>query len=265
MEFSEEEWRTLKQHAEKLGLVFISSPFSIEAVDLLSRLDVKVWKIGSGEITNLPMLQQIGNTGLPVILSTGMSTWPEIDDAVNLISQYRNPIALLQCTTDYPCPPEKAGLNNIYELRKRYSVPVGFSSHSHETTQCLMAASIGINILEFHITLSKYSYGPDVKASLDPGQTRYMVSQIRDIEIMRKSKTDKEILAADLDSIRKCFYKSIVAKKDIKTGTILNTDLLTAKKPGTGIPPKEINSLVGKRVKKNLAKDEILTYEDLED
>lgn len=177
----------------------------------------------------------------------------------------KGPLALLQCSTMYPCPPESAGLNNIKELKERYNVPVGFSSHSSQTTQSLAAVCFGAQIIEFHLTLTEDMPGPDTNSSLTPQKAKQLIQQIREVEIIKNSFTNKDIIAYDLRSLREIFFKSIVAQNDITEGVILNENMLTAKKPGTGISPKNIQSIIGKRTKRAIPADKIISYDDLED
>ncbi|MBP6823800.1 MAG: N-acetylneuraminate synthase family protein, partial [Acidobacteria bacterium] len=155
MEFTEEQWFGLAAHAEERGLIFLSSAFSFEAVDLLERVGVPAWKVGAGETSNIPLLEKMAATGKPVILSSGMSGWEELDAAVNCVRSNGAPVGVLQCTTAYPCPPEKLGLNVIGELRQRYNCPVGLSDHSGTVYAGFAAATLGANIIEVHITLSR--------------------------------------------------------------------------------------------------------------
>jgi len=165
MEFIEAQWLSLKNHADERGLIFLSSPFSFEAVDLLSRVGVAAWKVPSGETANMPMLDQMIATGLPVILSTGMSNFDEIDCAVDRIKNGGVPLVVLQCTTAYPCPPEKIGINLISFFRERYGCSVGLSDHSGTIYPGLASVALGSQMLEVHVTFSREMFGPDVPAS----------------------------------------------------------------------------------------------------
>ena len=182
MEFTEEQWFGLKRHVDERGLIFLSSPFSFEAVDLLRRAGVAVWKVPSGETANTPMLDQMLATGLPIILSTGISPLTEIDTAVERIKARGVPLAILQCTTAYPCPPEKVGINLIPLFRDRYECAVGLSDHSGTIYPGLAAATLGIQVLEVHVTLSREMFGPDVPASITTTELRQLVEGIRFIE-----------------------------------------------------------------------------------
>jgi N-acetylneuraminate synthase len=263
MEFDEEQWRGLMAHSRDRGLQFLSSPFSLEAVELLMRLGITAWKVASGEVTNGPMLRRMIDTGLPIYLSTGMSSLSEIDRTVALLGA-RVPFAVLQCTTAYPCPPEKVGLNLIPFFRERYQCPVGLSDHSGTIYPGLAAATLGIEILEVHVTLSREMFGPDVAASVTTAELRELVRGVRFIEAMKASPIDKDAAAEEMHHLRIAFGKSIVASTDLPAGLVLRSEHLAVKKPGTGIPVHRLPLVVGRRLKRDLHADELLKDEDLE-
>jgi len=264
MEFTEEQWKGLKQHADDCGLIFLSSPFSFEAVDLLSRIGVAAWKVPSGETANLPMLDRMTATGLPVILSTGMSPMEEIDAAVASIRSRGIEPAVLQCTTDYPCPPEKIGLNLIAEFKERYGCPVGLSDHSGTIYPGLAAATIGIELLEVHVTFSRDMFGPDGPASITIAELRQLVEGIGFVERLTAHPVDKNAMARETEDLRNMFTKSIVARQNLKAGTILGSDHLALKKPGTGIPAARLPEVVGRRLKKAVKADAMIAEDDLD-
>jgi len=264
MEFTPEQWRGLKEHAEKRGLLFLSSPFSLEARDLLLRVGVAGWKVASGEISNHALLDAMADTGLPVILSTGMSPPAEIDAAVERVRRRDVPLAVLQCTSLYPCPPELVGLNLIGEFRARYGCAVGLSDHSATIFPGLAAATLGIEVLEVHLTLSREMFGPDVVASLTSAELRQLVEGVRFIERMRAHPLDKAALPAAVAPLRGIFMKSVVLARDLPAGHVLGPGDLAAKKPGTGIPARELPELLGRRLRRALPRDHLLSREDLE-
>lgn len=264
MEFTEEQWAGLKQHADERNLIFLSSPFSYEAVDLLSRVRVAAWKVPSGETANTPMLDQMIATGLPVILSTGMSNLDEIDCAVDRIKDGGVPLVVLQCTTAYPCPPEKIGANLISFFRERYDCSVGLSDHSGTIYPGLAAVALGIQMLEVHVTFSREMFGPDVQASITTGQLKQLVAGIRFIEKMMAHPVDKGVIAEDVKDLRLMFTKSIVATKDLPAGTVLKAEHLTAKKPGTGIPAARMQDVIGRRLKQALKADALISEDELD-
>lgn len=263
MEFTQEEWRELKQHAQQQKLVFLSSPFSIEAVELLEGIGISAWKVGSGEVSNPLLCDRLASTGLPILLSTGMSPWEEIDKAVARFRVRQSPLAVLQCTSLYPCPREKIGLNLLTELRQRYQCPVGLSDHSGSIYPGLAAAALGIDVLEVHVTLSREMYGPDVSSSLTTAELRQLLEGVRFIEAMRKHPVDKDAMARELHPLRDLFTKSVVAKTPLPAGLILQEEHLTLKKPGTGIPASRLHEVLGKRLRRTLQPDELLQEADL--
>jgi N,N'-diacetyllegionaminate synthase len=263
MEFSEEQWVGLKKHAEERKLKFLSSPFSIEAIELLTRVGVSAWKVASGEVSNTPMFERMIATKLPVILSTGMSSLEEIDAVVERVKEARLPLTVLQCTSAYPCPPEKIGLNLIPFFRDRYKCAVGLSDHSGTVYPGLAAATLGIDVLEVHVTLSREMFGPDVSVSITTAELRQLVEGIRFIETMNAHPLEKDALISELKPIRDLFTKSIVARCDLPAGTILEEEHLSVKKPGTGIPASRLNEVVGQTLRRSVIADQILQESDL--
>lgn len=264
MEFTEEQWRGLKEHADERGLLFLSSPFSIEAVELLTRVGVVAWKVASGEINNEPMFDRLAETGLPMIVSTGMSPLAEIDAAVDRVRAHNLPLTLLQCTSAYPCPPEKVGLNLIGEFRERFGCSVGLSDHSGTIYPGLAAATMGIDVLEVHVTLSREMFGPDVAASITTQELRQLVQGVRFIETMRDNPLEKDAMSAQLAPLRSAFTKSIVARVDLPTGTVLDKAHLTCKKPGNGIPVDRMCDVVRRITRRPVAANALLHEDDLE-
>jgi len=263
MEFTEEQWLGLKRHAEEKGLEFLSSPFSIEAAEMLTRIGVRAWKVASGEVTSARLFDYLIDTRLPTMLSSGMSTIDEIDAAVSRIQRAGIPLAVLQCTSMYPCPPEKVGLNMIPEYRQRYGCAVGLSDHSGTIFPGLAAASLGIEVLEMHVTLSRECFGPDVVASITTGELATLVEGVRFIERMRIHTVDKDEMAAEMAPIRRLFTKSIVVHVDLPSGAVLTPECLTVKKPGTGIPADKLSSVIGRRLRRAVAAGEMLSEADL--
>jgi N-acetylneuraminate synthase len=264
MEFSEEQWRGLADHAREKGLLFLSSPFSVEAVDLLARGGMPMWKIASGEVSNRPLLEAVAASGRPVLLSSGMSTLAELDIAVERVRRAGVPLGVLQCTTAYPCPPERIGLNMLAVLRERYGCFVGLSDHSGTIYPGIAAATLGGDILEVHITMSRGMFGPDVPASVTIEELRQLVDGVRFVERMRAHPIDKDAVAADMAPLRAIFTKSVVAREPVSAGTVLDARQLTVKKPGTGIPAERLPELVGRRLRRDLAADEMVREDDLD-
>ncbi len=263
--FSEEQWKALKQRADEKGLLFLSSPFSAEAVALLQRVGVPAWKVASGETNNTPLLEALIATGLPILLSTGMSRPQEIDEAVRLVKDSGTPLLLFQCTNRYPCPPRHVGLNMLAEYRERYDIPVGFSDHSGRTAAAIAARTLGACAVEVHVTFSRRCFGPDVSASLTFEELAEAVAGIRFVDAALAAPVDKEAEAGDLADVRSLFTKSIVCAQDIRAGTRLTPDMLDFKKPGTGIPAAEYRRVVGKVLRRDGTADMLLAWEDLGD
>jgi N,N'-diacetyllegionaminate synthase len=264
MEFSAEQWAGLKQHAEDKGLTFLSSAFSLAAVDLLRNLGMSAWKVASGELTNLPLIAHMASDGKPVMLSTGMSPHSEIDAAVAVVQKTKSPLAIFQCTTQYPSPPESIGLNMLDELRARHSCAVGLSDHSGTIYPALAAvAAYNAQLIEVHLTLSRDMFGPDVVASVTPAEMKQLVDGIRFIESMAANPAQKNTLDPRTAPMRQIFFKSVVPLDDLKAGTVLQRDMLGLKKPGTGIPAAKLEIIIGRTLKRAITKDTPLQEDDL--
>ncbi len=263
MEFTEEQWTGLARHAEERGLLFLSSPFSVEAVRLLDRLGMKAWKVASGEVSNPVLFDAILATEKPILISTGMSPLSEIDGAVRRVQARTVPLAVLQCTTAYPCPPEKIGLNLLPAFRERWGCAVGLSDHSGTIYPGLAAVALGAEVLEVHVTLSREAFGPDVPASLTTGELRQLVDGVRFLERALASPVDKDGMAVEMEPLRRMFTKSIVARIDLEEGTVLAEEHLAVKKPGGGLPAARLPELIGRRLRTGVRRDEPLRLEDL--
>jgi len=264
MEFTEEGWRGLADHARERGILFLSSPFSIEAVELLDRLGLPLWKIASGETSNAMLLDRILDTGKPVLLSTGMSPVEEIDTAVARVRARNVDVGVFQCTTAYPCPPEKVGLNLIPFYRERYGCWIGLSDHSATIYPGLAAATLGIDMLEVHVALSREMFGPDVVASVTTSELRQLVEGIRFIERMKAHPLDKDASAKETAPLRKLFTRSLVASTDLPAGTVLAREHVAIKKPGTGLAPDRLEDIIGRRLARPVVADQVLAADDIE-
>lgn len=251
MEFSKSQWEELAHHSQERGLVFLSSPFSFEAFDLLNDIGVPAWKIGSGEITNTPFLNEIAKTGNPVLLSSGMSFWRELDRAVDVISKYNDNIGVFQCTTSYPCPPEKVGLNLIQQIKRRYNCLTGLSDHSGTIFPSLAAKTLGADIIEVHVVFSKEAFGPDVSSSLTIDELKVVVDGIRFLDKSLNFKIDKDKEAEGLSQLRHAFGKSLYFSHNLKKGHLLASTDISLKKPGTGIPAKLMENFIGRKLAKS--------------
>lgn len=252
-----EDFIPLKKYCEEKGIGFLSTPFELESIDFLDRLGCSVWKIPSGEITNYPYLKKIAKTGKPVIMSTGMSTLKEVDQAIRLLKRNGGgEISLLHCNTQYPTPYRDVNLRAMETLREAFRVPVGYSDHTLGIEVPIAAAAMGAVIIEKHFTLDRGMEGPDHKASLEPGELTAMVKSIRNIEeAMGDGK--KRVTESERENIW-IARKSIVAKRDIAKGEQMTEENITTKRPGNGISPMEWTKVLGTRAVKDFREDELI-------
>ncbi|MEX2526776.1 MAG: N-acetylneuraminate synthase family protein [Gemmatimonadota bacterium] len=262
--FSLAQWQQIQSRARTHGLSFLSSPFSLEAVDLLMEVGVPAWKVGSGEVSNLPLLDRMADTGLPILLSSGMSDWAELDRCAKLLDSARAPWMLFQCTSRYPCPPEEWGLNLIPEMSARYGVPVGFSDHSGRVAAGIAARVMGASAVEVHLTFHRQAFGPDVPASLTPEELSQLVADLDAVDRARSHPVSKDAAAAEFSGMRELFTKSIVAARDLRDGHLLEGGDMALKKPGDGLPPEMMKGLVGRVLRRSVKLDERILQEDLE-
>lgn len=263
MEFTKEQWLGIAEHCNEKGVEFISSPFSCAAVDLLESLNVKRYKIGSGELQNYLMLDKIARTGKPIILSSGMSNWAELDETIDFLRPYGNELSLLQCTTAYPTIAGQWGLNQIAEMKKRYGLTAGFSDHSGKSFVGIAAAAMGAEVLEFHVVFDKQMFGPDAKASLTIDEVRYLVQAIRELENDQISSYDKSNSDKYLN-LKTMFGKSLAVNKSLEIGHILTLNDLESKKPGDkGIPTKAFTKIIGKQLVREMKQWDFLNYSDI--
>ena len=265
MEFSKKQWIQIKKHCQDVKLEFLSSPFSCAAVDLLEKLDVKRYKIGSGEVNNFLLLEKIARTGKDILLSSGMSSFQELDDTVGFLRNFKNNISILQCTTKYPTSSEDIGLNVLHQLKERYSnIAVGYSDHSGAIYSSIAAVALGAEIIEVHVVFDKKMFGPDTSSSLNLDELKSMVKGIRSIEKMLSVKIDKNDNSMFYE-LKNIFEKSIALNKSLEKGSVLSFDDLESKKPyGYGIPARDYRSVIGKRLLRDKEKFDFLSEEDIE-
>ncbi len=261
--FSLSQWKKLYETAGNEGVVFLSSPFSIEAVDLLEEIGVAAFKIPSGEMTNLPLLRRVARTGKSVLLSSGMSNWTEIEMALDVFKD-QSEICLMQCTSMYPCSPTFVGLNNIAEISRRFpKVTIGYSDHTLGVAASVAAVILGANVIEKHFTFSRLMYGSDAKNSMEPSQFLSFASELKDAWVMRDNPVDKDKLASEvMGDMKIIFQKSVVAATAISAGTVLDEGHLAYKKPGDGISASYSNEIVGRRLKMTVSKDHKFSWDD---
>lgn len=264
MGFTLDQWKEIKAHCDEVGLDFICSPFSNLAVDWLEDIGVKYYKIGSGEVSNWLMLDKIAKTGKPIILSSGMSSYQELDETVAFLRSRNVDFSLLQCTTSYPTQPEQYGLNVIIELKELYNVRVGFSDHSAKVAANIAAVALGAEILEFHVVFDRKMFGPDSKSSLTIDEVTELVKSVKDITTALDHPVDKNT-NDQFSSLKAIFEKSLAVNKSLKKGHQIRFEDLEAKKPkGFGINAQDFEKVIGKSLKKDLQKWDFLNFEDLD-
>ena len=247
--------RELKEYCDSIGIQYLSAPFDIPSVRFLGSLNLPLIKIPSGEITNLPYLEEVGRLHTPVLLSTGMSTLGEITDALGVLDDNGCPEAtILHCNTQYPTPYEDANLTAMMELFEQFGLPVGLSDHTPGWECDVAAAVLGAQVIEKHFTLDKSLPGPDQKASLDPAEFRAMVDAVRHTEAALGDGR-KHVTASEAPN-KAVARKSIVAAKPIPAGEVFTADNLTTKRPGDGISPMRWYEVLGRTAKRDFAEDE---------
>ena len=263
MEFSEIEWCGLGEHAKSRNLLFISSVFSTGALVLLRNAPLDAVKVASGDVANTELLEDIARTGKPVVLSSGMSRWRELDYAVRLLRDSCSQLVILQCTSKYPTPLSETGVNLIETIKERYKLPVGLSDHSGSIFPGMFAMSVGIAMLEVHVVFDRRCFGYDVSSSLTFDEVKILSEYKQAVNEMTKSQLDKDQVADELPEIRKLFSRSVGIKQDLKVGTVLSKDLMIPKKPGSGIPYQSVDKLVGRVLVKDVHKNRLLSWEDM--
>ena len=263
LELKYEFHRELMDYAESKGLVFLSTPFDLEAIDFLADLGVSAFKAGSGDLTNLPYLDQMARQGRPLIISTGMANLAESREAVETIQATGNrELIVLHCTTNYPCPLEEVNLAAMQTMKQELGVMVGYSDHTVGTLVPTMAVAAGAQVIEKHFTLDKNMEGPDHRASLEPDELAKMVREIKTMEQVLGS--GEKVPNVSEEKIMQVVRKSIVAAVDIAEGSVLSPEMLTIKRPGTGLHPREFTRILGKKTSRNIAADTVIGIGDLE-
>lgn len=262
LELPFEDFREIQNYCNNRGILFLSTPDGDESLKFLMKLDVPLIKVGSTEITNHDFLIKIGKTEKPIILSTGMSTLGEIEEAIDVIKTTGNrDIRILQCTTDYPTRYEDVNLRAMVTMKAAFNFSVGISDHTLSNEVAVAAVALGASIIEKHITLNKEMEGPDHRASMSPQEFKSFVQSIRNTEkllgdgIKKPSDREKEIM--------KNVRRSIVAANDLDEGVLITKDMLNYKRPGNGIMPKYVNVIEGRILKRSLKKDEVIKWEDI--
>lgn len=266
LELSYKDFEELKKYCDQKKIIFLSTPHTEGAVDFLDKL-VPAFKVSSGDLTNLPFLENIAKRNKSIILSTGMGTLGEIREAVETIKKYNDQIIILHCITNYPCTKEDVNLRAMETIQKEFGCITGYSDHTEGIEVPIMAVNLGAKVIEKHFTLDKNMEGPDHKASLNPAELKLMIDKIRKNE---KIETPEEILGNGLKipnknetEIAKVARKSVVAKINIPLNSVITEDMLVIKRPGTGINPKDISKVIGKRTSKEIKQDNLVEWNDL--
>jgi len=263
LELNYEDFDELKKYCDKKEIIFLSTPHTEDAADYLDRL-LPAFKIGSGDLTNIPYLEKIAKKGKAMILGTGMGTLDEVQYAVNTVrSQGNDKIIILHCTTNYPCPYEEVNLKVINTLKQKVSnCAIGYSDHTLGILASLAAVAMGAAVIEKHFTVDKSLPGPDHRSSIDSDELSQLVSSIRRLETLFGS-SDKKPTKSE-QKIMKLVRKSIIATMDVPKDTVLTEEMLTIKRPGTGIQPKDVNKIIGKKTKSFIRKDQVINFEDIQ-
>jgi N,N'-diacetyllegionaminate synthase len=262
LELSAEAHKRLIKHCNEIGIRFLSSPFDMQSADLLERMELPIFKVPSGEITNIPFLQHIARKGKPIILSTGMSTLGEVEEAVRVLQDAgAKELTLLHCVTEYPTPYDEVNLRAMQTLRQAFGLPIGYSDHTPGIEVSIAAVALGAEVIEKHFTLDRSLPGPDHAASLEPSELRRMVTAIRNVEnalgtgIKRPAKCELPNISVA--------RKSVVAARELPAGHKLEASDMDIKRPGNGLAPKSLPSLVGRTLRVALGKDETIHWDHL--
>lgn len=262
LELSENDFKDISDYAKSNKLIFLSTPFSYDAVDLLTKLKVPAFKIASGDLTHIPLIKYAASKKKPMIISTGMSTINEIQDAIQAIQSKKNKkIIILHSVSSYPVPPSEVNLNAIITLKKKFHFPIGFSDNGSNMLVPLIAVSMGIKVIEKHFTLSRKMKGPDHSLSADPQQLASLVKNIRSIEKMLGD--GKKICQPSELENRVYARRSITANVTMPKGTKINEKMIGIKRPATGIEPKYFSQILGKKTTRKIKIEESLKWKDI--
>jgi N-acetylneuraminate synthase/N,N'-diacetyllegionaminate synthase len=259
LELNQENFIELYEYSRKKNISFLSSPFDIKSVDFLDSIGISAFKIPSGEITNIPLIEHASLKKRPIILSTGMSNLEEIRDAVTIIKKNTEYLILLHCISSYPTKYDDVNLRAINTLRSEFNLPVGFSDHTIGIAVPIAAVAFGACIIEKHFTLNKNYKGPDHKISLEPEELREMIKSIRIVE--KALGNGIKVPTNEEEEMKKIVRKSIVSKSDIPKGAIITKDLIDLKRPGTGIEPRYIKDIIGRKTIKEIKKNQLLSWD----
>jgi sialic acid synthase SpsE len=253
--------RALIKYCNEIGIQYLCTPFCPTAVDVLDELGVVGFKTGSGEMTNFPLMERIAKTGKPVIVSTGMCTYEEVEETVNFLKAKNVQFMITNCTSIYPAPYETINLNLIPEYKKNFNILVGHSDHTPDIWTSLGAVALGAKVIEKHFTLNRAMKGPDFEVSLEPEEFKLMVEAIKKIDAALGA---KKKLHGDEKNVRDWAHHSVVTLVDLPENSVLKSEVLSVKRPGRGIPAKHLGDILKYRTTKALPKDTILQWDDIE-
>lgn len=263
VELKLEDFGELKDHAKGVGITFFSAPFDMNSADYLKKIGVPCFKIASSDLTNIPLIQHIAKMNIPVIISTGLATISEVEDAVNVcLHESNNKIILLHSVANYPTRPEEANLSAIDTIKKKFNFPVGYSDNGEPALVAIVAVSIGANLIEKHFTLDKKMEGPDHSFSIEPLTLKNLIQQVREVEVIKGMGT-KNPQPSELSNITK-IRKSLTAATNIHKGEYFSKENLAIKRPAEGIAPKYWNQLLGRKAKKDIKNDTMIHWQDVE-
>tara|TARA_B100001540_G_C15812217_1_gene645165 strand:- start:1030 stop:2052 length:1023 start_codon:yes stop_codon:yes gene_type:complete len=265
MEFSEDSWLDLREHAKDLKIDFICSPFSLKAVKLLEKIDIDGWKIASGEVTNFQLLEKISKSNKKIFISSGLSKVSEIKKALDILQKNNSEVVLMQCTSQYPVTPKNLGLNIIQDYMDEFDLNIGFSDHSGNIYSSLAALTMGVRHIEVHVTFHKEIFGPDVSSSLDPVELSSLVEGARWICEAQENPVDKDKVAKELSNMRKIFFKSIIANKHISKGETIKPEHLSTKKPLVGVGADKWFEVIGSKANKDIKKGSYISKGDFQE
>ena len=260
IKFNKTQWTNLYNYSRQKKIKFMVSPFSEKALEILLETGIDYIKIASGEITNLSLLEKVALSNIPCVLSTGMSDWEEINVAINILKN-GNLSAIMQCSSIYPCPKEKIGINVITELKKKYKSRIGISDHSQGELGCLAALCFGATFFEKHITFSRKMYGSDAANAMEPTEFKNLTKNLKDLSLIISSNVDKNDLKSYV-SMRHIFQKSIYYNTDLQEGSKISKKNISFKKPYVKISSSEYKKFIGKILKKRVKKNQLLKIND---
>ena len=261
--FDNDTWLFLKKYCDKKKIIFISSAFSEKSLKVLKKIGQKYWKIPSGEVTNLILIEQIAKLKKHIFLSTGMSTFSEIKEALKIIRKHHNKITLMHCTSEYPTKPDNVNLQLINTMSKKFNIDVGYSDHTGELSTCLIANYLGAVAAEIHITFSKKMFGADASSSIELNNLQEWVRSMKFVDTIKNQSLSKDQISKKLNFMKKLFEKSLIASENLKKGEKFKLEDFILRKPGNGLSAKYAQKLIGKRIKKNYLKNQLISKNEI--